>query len=459
MKEKGEKMFFSQYNLILPMKENPKFPYAILNSLSGGFDLVPQEDYEKLQALKRGEVIEDIEFLNYLQSRGYLYQDKEAENQRLQERLPEFNNALNETPPQVLFVPTYTCNLACPYCYENGIKHKKDLVTKDVVDAFFKHLAQKFPGRKPFITLFGGEALKNSVKQKEMIDYIVKGAARGGYAITAVTNGYDLQEYLDILQQAEIKEIQVTVDGPKSIHDLRRPTAGGRGSYDRIMEGLTAAIQREIPINLRAVVDKTNFKDLVTLAEDFDRRGWLDLPPQRFKTAIGRNYELFECYAMPDHLLGQAEHWAMFIELAEKYPILKKFHKPEFKGINHLVQTGELYLPSYDTCPACKTEWVYDLYGDIYGCTASAGQDEYKLGTFYPEYTVKEQETKEWEERSVLTIPECKDCDVSLICGGGCGAIAKDRTGRVQGPDCRPIKEILTLGLKYYGDDLLKMGF
>lgn len=452
-------MYFSKYNLVLPMKENPKYPYAILNALSGGFDLVPQEDYEKLMILKQGGEVGEPEFINYLQSRGYLYQDKTAEDKRLEERLPEFNKALHETAPQVLLAPTYTCNFACLYCYENGIKHKKDLITKEVVDAFFEHIGRQYQEQKPFITLFGGEALQASARQMKMIDYIVKKAASGGYAITAVTNGYDLIEYLDILLQAEIKELQITLDGPKPVHDLRRPTAGGQGTYDRIMEGLTEAINRGIPINLRTVVDKNNFESLVALAEDLDRRGWLDLPSQRFKTAIGRNYELFECYAKPEHLMGQAEHWAMFMELAEKYPILKKFHTPEFKGIHHLVQTGELYLPSYDTCPACKTEWVYDLYGDIYGCTASTGQDEFKLGTFYPEYTIKEKETKDWEERSVLTIPECKDCDVSLICGGGCGAIAKDRTGRVQGPDCRPIKEILTLGLKYYGDNLLKMGF
>lgn len=452
-------MYFSLYNLILPMKENPEFPYIIMNSLSGGFDLVPQDDYERLMLLKRGGAVTDEEFIQYLMSRGYLYPHKADEQARVHSRLPEFENALNDTAPQVLLVPTYTCNLACPYCYQNGIKYKKDLISKEVVDAFFAHIEEQFPSRKPFITLFGGEALNGSVRQKEMIDYIVKKAAKGGYAISAVTNGYDLLDYLDLLQQAKVKEIQVTLDGPQAIHDQRRHTAGGQGTYAQIMDGLEEAIKRGIPINLRAVVDRSNFEDLVTLAEDLDQRGWLDLPAQRFKTQIGRNYELFECYATPDHLLGHAEHWAYFIQLAEKHPLLKKLHSPEFKGIHHLVQTGELYLPSYDTCPACKTEWVYDLYGDIYGCTATTGQDAFKLGTFYPEYQINKCEVIEWQERNVLTIPECKTCEVSLICGGGCGAISKDRTGRVKGPDCHPIKEILTLGLQYYGDNLLKMGY
>jgi len=452
-------MYYSRYNLVFPMKENAQYPYALMNSLSGAFDLVGAQDYLKLEELKNGLSPEDSEFTEYLLSRGYLYHDQGEEQLKLATRYPEFQKALDETPPQVLLIPTYNCNLACPYCYQNGIKHKKELIDKEVIEAFYTHLEHQFPMRKPFITLFGGEALAGSVKQKEIIDYIVKKAADLGYEIAAVTNGYDLADYVDILSQAKVKEIQVTLDGPKHIHDTRRFTAGGKGSYDRIIEGLEKTINKGIPVNLRAVVDKSNYHELVVLAEDFEQRGWLELPATRFKTQIGRNYELFECYAAPSHLLSQIEHWAMFVELAEKYPILKKFHQPEFKGINHLVQTGELYLPSYDTCPACKTEWVYDLYGDIYGCTATAGQDNYKLGTFYPEYTLNQDDVNEWQERNILTIDECRECEVSLICGGGCGAIAKDRLGKVKAPDCRPIRDILGLGIQYYGDQLLKMGY
>jgi len=451
-------MYFSRYNLILPMKENPEFPYAIMNSLSGGFDLVKAPEFEKLQSLKQGENLEDEKFLNYLSERGYLYPDELAEQNRLETRWPEFQEALVETAPQVLLVPTYACNFACTYCYQNGIKHKTQLIKREMVDTFFAHLLVQFPDQKPFITLFGGEPLNASPRQMGIIDYIVKKAAQGGYAITAVTNGYDLLAYLDILQQTTVKEIHITLDGPREVHDQRRPTAGGKGTYDKIMLGIEETVRRGIPINLRVVLDKTNFQYLVELAEDLDSRGWLDLPSSCFKTQIGRNYELFECSATPAYLMGHTEHWAMFAKMAEEYPILKKFTRPEFKGINHLVQTGELYLPSYDTCTACKTEWVFDLYGDIYGCTATTGQNEYKLGTYYPEFKLKADEVKEWQERSVLTIPECQTCEVSLICGGGCGAVAKSKHGKVLAPDCRPIKELLTLGLNYYSDDLLKMG-
>lgn len=172
-------MYFSRYNLILPIKENSEFPYAIMNSLSGGFDLVKAQEFDKLQTLKRGDNLENEEFINYLSERGYLYSDEQVERKRLEARWPEFKEALEETAPQVLLVPTYACNLACTYCYQNRIKDKTQLMKREVADAFFDHLKVQFPDQKPFITLFGGEALNASPRQKEIIDYIVKKAAQG----------------------------------------------------------------------------------------------------------------------------------------------------------------------------------------------------------------------------------------------------------------------------------------
>jgi uncharacterized protein len=39
---------------------------------------------------------------------------------------------------------------------------------------------------------------------------------------------------------------------------------------------------------------------------------------------------------------------------------------------------------------------------------------------------------------------------VQLACGGGCAALAKNQTGRLHAPDCRPVKELLGLGMALY---------
>jgi radical SAM protein with 4Fe4S-binding SPASM domain len=60
-----------------------------------------------------------------------------------------------------------------------------------------------------------------------------------------------------------------------------------------------------------------------------------------------------------------------------------------------------------------------------------------------------------WRDRNVFSIPACQSCPVASVCGGGCGAVAANRTGTVAAPDCRPVRELLGLGARYYrlGDD------
>jgi len=215
------------------------------------------------------------------------------------------------------------------------------------------------------------------------------------------------------------------------------------------------AIAYGMPVNLRTVTDKQNVEDLVHLAELLDRKGWLDLPPERFKTQIGRNYELFECYEKPDHLFSQVELWGYVAKLAEEYPVMKKFHRPDFFGIRYLVETGEMYLPSFDTCPAAKTEWIFDLYGDIYGCTASCGREEFKLGTYWPAVQKDEEKIRSWQTRNVTNIEKCKSCKYDVICGGGCGVVATNKNnGQLLSPDCRPIQELYEIGLHFYRDEI-----
>jgi uncharacterized protein len=290
-----------------------------------------------------------------------------------------------------------------------------------------------------------------------MIELIVDRCAEEGYELAVVTNGYDLIDYIDVLTRARIKDIQVTLDGSQEVHDQRRGTANGKGTFMRIVEGIRAAVSHGITINLRSVVDNENLMDLVALAEFVDDQGWLNLPPGKFKTQIGRNYELFECYTKPQYLMTQAELWREFSKLSRKHPILKKFHRPDFKGIRQLVDTGEMYMASFDTCPAAKTEWVFDLNGDIYGCTASCGREEYKLGTFYPEVRLNQQDIDQWQNRNVNNISECRDCKYNVICGGGCGVIAANKTGRVLAPDCRPIQELMEIGINHYSHEILAM--
>ena len=57
---------------------------------------------------------------------------------------------------------------------------------------------------------------------KENIKYLIETATKNNLDIAIVTNGYTIVEYLDIIKQGKIREIQVTLDGTEHIHNQRR---------------------------------------------------------------------------------------------------------------------------------------------------------------------------------------------------------------------------------------------
>jgi uncharacterized protein len=447
-------MILAKNNIIIKVKDCDE--YAILNPISGSFDLMDGREAALLRKVEAGESV-DADFARYLLERGYAYPSRGEETAAVARAYEEFRREIEDTQVQLMLIPTYGCNLACAYCYQHGAPTDLTLIKKDTVDAFFAYIGEHFAHarKKPFITLFGGEPLMDAPAQREIISHIVGRCAAEGYELAAVTNGYDFAAYADLLGRAQVKEIQFTLDGSREVHDSRRGMANGGGTFDRIIEGMEAAVERGFPVNLRTVVDLENIGDLVRLAEFLDAKGWLDLPPSLFKTQIGRNYELFECYAKPEHLMTQAALWAEYAAMSRRHPILAKFHRPDFYGVRHIVDTGDMYLASFDTCPAAKTEWVFDPDGGIYGCTASCGRREYQLGTYWPEVSMNTAAVEKWRDRDVLSIEKCTDCRYNVLCGGGCGVVAANaHGGDPLTPDCRPVFELLETGVNHYIGDL-----
>lgn len=360
------------------------------------------------------------------------------------------------TPTQLIVVPTFGCNLRCTYCYQEVFDPTgKGLIAPEVVEALFRYLDAHHAGEtpRPYLTLFGGEPLVDAPPYHERLGQLLAGAAARGLGVATVTNGYDLEAFVPALAGARVKEVQVTLDGPAPIHDARRPHGSGRGTFDRIVRGVDALVAAGVPVNLRVVADRDNLPRLPELARLAEERGWLALPETRFKTQVGRNYELFGCASRQQQgaLFDRVELWAEYLRLAELHPVLRRFHRPRFHGVRHLAEQGELPVPNFDACPAAKKEWAFSPDGGLYGCTATVGNPRYRLGTFFPEVVRDEAAIAPWRARSTATIAACQGCDVATVCGGGCGALADAQGHGVAGPDCRPVKALYGLGARFYG--------
>jgi len=58
--------------------------------------------------------------------------------------------------------------------------------------------------------------------------------------------------------------------------------------------------------------------------------------------------------------------------------------------------------------------------GLIYACPESIGIKQHAIGQFYPEFLFFNSERNIWRTKNIFSIPDCRDCKFSLICGGGC---------------------------------------
>ncbi len=429
---------FSKYNLMGKLTDSEN--YFLINPLSGNADILDPAKAEEITT----ESLTDID--EYI-AKGYLV-DPEEEKQRYRRAYLDFIDNRDESEIQIFFVPHYSCNFNCSYCYQDEYEWDMGPLTKEIIDAFFSYVETEFAGRQKYITVFGGEPLLPSKKVKENLSYFLQKSKENSLDVAVVTNGYHLKEYLTILESANIREIQVTLDGTEKIHNARRQLNGGGETFGAIVEGIDSALQSGFPVNLRVVADRENIDDLVGLAEFAKDRGWTG--NVLFKTQIGRNYELHHCQAKAATLFDRAALYEKIYRLIREYPVIMEFHRPAFSISRFLFDNGELPDPLFDSCPGCKTEWAFDYTGTIYSCTATVGKKEEKLGTFFPERTLREDITEEWEDRDVTSIPECTDCPSQLLCGGGCAAVAKNTHGKIQSPDCRPVKDLLSLGISYY---------
>ncbi|MBN2715622.1 MAG: radical SAM protein [Deltaproteobacteria bacterium] len=427
----------SKYNIIFDLENGES--KMIANSLYGAADVLNSSEYGQYQTDDFSDPM--------WRERGYAVVPEE-EQQAFQTQYMDFIDSRDTEEIQLFFVPTYNCNFGCDYCYQSEYTSSASVYEPAVVDAFFDYIGSEFAGRKKYCTLFGGEPLLPNEKAVQLVSYFLSKAKAHGLETAIVTNGFHLKKYLPVLKESLIREVQVTLDGTREVHNKRRPLKGGGNTFDEIVEGVDALLNAGLSVNLRMVVDSDNIGSLADLAAFAIDKGWTKAPG--FKTQLGRNYELHSCQKNGQALYSRVQMYEELKDLIEKHPHILEFHTPSFHFVKSLRDNGELPAALFDSCPGCKTEWAFDYQGNIYSCTATVGKQDEVLGTFFPHVTKHDDDIEGWQDRDILAIEKCRDCNLALVCGGGCGSVAKNQNGSVSTPDCRPVKEVAQTGARLF---------
>ena len=134
---------------------------------------------------------------------------------------------------------TGRCNLACDYCYENGNDGAGDHLDRPTARAIAKTILEG-PVADPLVCLFGGEPLVNWQEGEFLIEEISRGARALGKrpCFHLTTNGTLITPEIARTVARRAITVQVSIDGPKALHDRHRTYRDGSGSYEAMLRGV-----------------------------------------------------------------------------------------------------------------------------------------------------------------------------------------------------------------------------
>ena len=96
-------------------------------------------------------------------------------------------------------------------------------MTKEMVDKAYQAMEKIEPQQQLHckdIALYGGEPLLK--ENRDIVEYIVRKGCEKGYKFHALTNGYDLDAFVDLLSPELIYKLQITIDGTRDFHNQKR---------------------------------------------------------------------------------------------------------------------------------------------------------------------------------------------------------------------------------------------
>lgn len=445
----------STYNIIVELKNAPN-KYMMVHGYTGAIDIANPNVIELLKPgnrVSRVNSLVSIKTFNTLVKRGYLTQKTAAEERQFCQRWANFMHSWRKRfgMRSFMFMVTYDCNFRCPYCYESTISEHgrqwtKKTFTKEMVDRAYEAMTEIEPDeqkRIKSITLYGGEPLL--AKNREIVEYIVQKGLERGYKFEAISNGYEIDHYLDLLDSEKIYSIQISVDGPKEIHDRRRYHYQNGGTFDKIFQNIGLALKKGIQISLRANIDATNYQFIESLYDQFENVGYTDNPKFAFSAALVIGDENIrpesQVISNPEHpatLLSKADFNAKMQQT--KVPGQHQemwIYKKLYTAIKHKARID--FSPVY--CGVQVGAYILDPFGDIYNCWETVGKKRHILG-HYTEGISWEKETENWHQRNIATTPRCSVCKYAFLCGGGCLAKVLKAYNDFTKPYCHSFPEI-----------------
>ena len=208
---------------------------------------------------------------------------------------------------------------------------------------------------------------------------------------------------IDSLDALHIKTVQVTIEGPKEIHDRKRFHLEHGGSFDQIQENLDRLMldrRWKGRLLIHYNVDETNADHLA------DTHGyWTGRYPDG-NIGIGVSY-------VDRHMRGARDMGCSFDKEREIAFHLEQYRKHDGRGLR--------YYPRRHSVGCCATKmnaYVVGAEGQLYKCWDDVGKKEMEIGSIH-------EDSRTWNDRLMARYmtgvepfddPVCRKCFYLPVC-------------------------------------------
>lgn len=271
------------------------------------------------------------------------------------------------------------CNMKCSYCYANEGKYytKGKIMSKEVALNAINFSIHSFNKIK-LVNFFGGEPTLNYsvihliceyfkfLYNKGIISYLPQ------FGIT--TNAYELNDDMLRLIKDFSFIVNVSLDGPKEVHNRLRKSKDNQGTYDSIVTNIQNLEKLKIPLEFECTFTREHIQQKINLIKLMDFF-----------------YENFNCKILhvPLVIIDRNSQWYIPLNQAKTYysDAIQYSIKNLVNEIpltisyaSRLMQSLQSKIPIRHYCPAGQKALTINADGSIYACFMLMQDKDYSFG-------------------------------------------------------------------------------
>ncbi len=279
---------------------------------------------------------------------------------------------------QLILLPTELCNFRCTYCYEDFSVGRMKRETITGIKALLENRCTDLDYLQ--IAWFGGEPLTAKDIVLEISEYamaLTRKYPQLRYKGDMTTNGYFLNYDTTVaLANVGVQNYQISLDGPREIHNKSRIRADGGNTYDQIWSNLLAIRDSSLPVSV-----------LLRIHFTVDTLGQLDSLIDEIKKEFIHDSRFSVFFKSIERLGGANDASIKILSEAEKEKAIDLL-KTKLYG-ERLDSDAGFSEPGHVCYASRANSLVIRSNGDVGKCTVALYDERNKIGTLQEDGKLK----------------------------------------------------------------------